>query len=449
MPWSMDNLPDSAKKLSDEQKKKFISIANSMLKQGKPEGEAIATGLKQCRNMEETIDECSSKKKSFNESTNDFFEGDWVEVFKAGKQTDSAGNERTWTEGDIKDIANKYNQQEKHEAPLVVGHPKDNAPAFGWVESLKANGKTLLAKFKQVMPEFVDAVKEGRYKKRSISLYNDLTLRHIGFLGAVPPAVKGLADIAFSEDDEITYEYSQDELESGKFNDSNNEKGEKTMTKELEEKLAKAEADNKSFSDEIAELKEASKKQAEKLAEYEEAEKKAKETADHAEAEKKAKEEADKKEKKSEFEEATDKRIAAMEAELAVAKKQNRVSEYKEFVKDLHSQGKVVTECQDTLIDLMEALHDKGEMEFAEDGEVKKGDILSKFKEYLDKQPVIVDMKEVDTKGAKKKGEKSANDQLVELAEKLVKDEKMSYSAALAQVQKENPELAEQAFSEV
>ena len=28
-------------------------------------------------------------------------------------------------------------------------------------------------------------------------------LRHIGFLGAVPPAVKGLADIKFNEDNSV------------------------------------------------------------------------------------------------------------------------------------------------------------------------------------------------------------------------------------------------------
>ncbi len=126
--------------------------------------------------------------------------GKWIEIFKAGRQTDSAGNTREWTEQDLDKVVEQYNSG-SHDAPIVVGHPEHNSPAFGWVESLKREGKLLYAKFKEVMPEFADLVKAGTYKKRSISLYPDLTLRHIGFLGGMPPAVKGLADIAFADGD--------------------------------------------------------------------------------------------------------------------------------------------------------------------------------------------------------------------------------------------------------
>jgi adenylate kinase len=97
----------------------------------------------------------------------------------------------------------------------------------------------------------------------------------------------------------------------------------------------------------------------------------------------------------------------------------------------------------------MEALHDKGEFEFAEEGETKKADILTKFKEYLEKQPTIVNMGEVNTDAAKKNAKKSANDQINELAEAKVKEDKISYSEALSLVQEENPELASQAYSEI
>jgi uncharacterized protein YdaT len=442
----MTNLPDSAKGLSPEQKTKFIGIVNAMLKSGTDEGTAIATAMKKAKSFEElTTDELVAEWEEFvasrkDEQTEDFFEGDWVEVFRAGEQTDSAGNTKTWTEEDLQKIESKYNSQSAHEAPLVVGHPKDNAPAFGWVEKLKANGATLLAKFKQVMPAFSDAVKEGRYKKRSISLYNDMTLRHIGFLGAVPPAVKGLADIKFNEDDDfVTVEFNEDE--SGNYKDDNKEKGETKMTKELQEQLDKANADVKSYGEKITELEKTSKEQADKIAEYEEAAKKA--------AEKKPEEKKPEAPKKTEFEEAAEKRIQEVESKLAASEKKNRIAEYKEFVKDLHSQGKMVTECQDTIIDLMEALHDKGEYEFAENGETKKADILETLKSYLEKQPAIVEMGETNTDAAKKNAKKSAGDQLNELAEAKVKEDKVSYSEALSQVQIENPELAQQAYSEL
>lgn len=140
--------------------------------------------------------------------------GKWIEVFRAGKQTDSKGNTKVWSEQDLDKIVEQYNGG-NHEAPIVVGHPEHNSPAFGWVESLKREGKMLLAKLKDVMPEFTDMVKAGTYKKRSISLYPDLTLRHIGFLGGMPPAVKGLADIAFKDGDSpMTFEFGDGPLET-------------------------------------------------------------------------------------------------------------------------------------------------------------------------------------------------------------------------------------------
>lgn len=122
---------------------------------------------------------------------------DWIPIFKTGTHTDSNGDTKTWTEEDLDKIAT-YNPQE-HEAPIVIGHPKDNSPAWGWVEGIKREDNILYAKLKNLVPEFVDMVKNGMFKKRSISLYPDGTLRHLGFLGAMPPAVKGLANIKFAK----------------------------------------------------------------------------------------------------------------------------------------------------------------------------------------------------------------------------------------------------------
>ncbi|MDY6989228.1 MAG: hypothetical protein SWQ30_14350 [Thermodesulfobacteriota bacterium] len=122
----------------------------------------------------------------------------WIEVFKTGTHTASNGKTMTVSEADLDRIANQYNPKH-HEAPVVIGHPKEADPAYGWVERLKRSGSTLLAKLKDLVPEFVELVKKGLYKKRSISLFPDLTLKHVGFLGATPPAVKGLADVRFME----------------------------------------------------------------------------------------------------------------------------------------------------------------------------------------------------------------------------------------------------------
>lgn len=129
---------------------------------------------------------------------------DWVQIFEGGQQTDSEGVTHNGNELIDKAVAQFSSN---HEPPVCIGHPKDNAPAWGWVEGLKKEGQSLWAKFKQVQPEFEDMVKRGMFKKRSAAFYPDGSLRHVAFLGASPPAVKGMPDMAFS-DKAITFEYS-------------------------------------------------------------------------------------------------------------------------------------------------------------------------------------------------------------------------------------------------
>lgn len=134
---------------------------------------------------------------------------DWVPIFAGGKQTDSHGIEHDGDE--MIDKAIQLFDPEYHEPPITVGHPEDNSPAFGWVKAIKkvtqkvkdgSKVNVLVAKFKDVVPEFAQAVRHGLYKKRSASFYPDGRLRHVGFLGGMPPAVKGLADLKFGESDQ-------------------------------------------------------------------------------------------------------------------------------------------------------------------------------------------------------------------------------------------------------
>ncbi|MBZ5570232.1 MAG: hypothetical protein LAN64_20630, partial [Acidobacteriia bacterium] len=123
----------------------------------------------------------------------------WLEVFRAGDY----GAKGKFTEQDLRAIASSYDPS-LHEAPVVIGRPEMNAPAFGWVEKLRADGGTLLAKLRQVQPALEDMVSRGLFKKRSIALYPKFEatgtpyLRHIGFLGAMPPEVTGLAEVRFN-----------------------------------------------------------------------------------------------------------------------------------------------------------------------------------------------------------------------------------------------------------
>ena len=139
------------------------------------------------------------------------------EIFRAGTRTDANGNTVTITEADLAAAAQAYDPK-VHEAPIVVGHPKADAPAYGWVKSLGVQNGVLTADFAQVDEGFADLVKAGRYKKVSASFYPPTspnnpkpgvwTLRHVGFLGAQPPAVKGLSAISFAEG-EVYVEFTE------------------------------------------------------------------------------------------------------------------------------------------------------------------------------------------------------------------------------------------------
>jgi hypothetical protein len=126
-------------------------------------------------------------------------------VFRTGTHMDSEGRSRTWSAADLARMVAAYDPAH-HEAPVVIGHPKDNAPAYGWVKGLIHRHGILYADA-DLAPELEEMVKKGLFRKRSVSLYKDGTLRHVGFLGAAPPAVKGLADIQFHDGDGALYEF--------------------------------------------------------------------------------------------------------------------------------------------------------------------------------------------------------------------------------------------------
>lgn len=132
----------------------------------------------------------------------------WMQIFRAGTHVANDGNAYTLGAEMLQEVVASYNPA-IHEAPLVVGHPRDNAPAFGWVQTMRTDGELLEAEGAQLDAGFVEAVRSGRFKKISASFYppgspsnptpGQWYLRHVGFLGAQPPAVKGLRDASFAD----------------------------------------------------------------------------------------------------------------------------------------------------------------------------------------------------------------------------------------------------------
>jgi hypothetical protein len=142
-----------------------------------------------------------------------------IEIFRPGKFRAMNGKEIEFSAAMLDDIAKSYNPS-AYKAPLVIGHPKVEDPAYGWVRGLNfANGK-LQAEPESVVEEFAGIVSAGMYKNVSASFFTPdhpanpqpgkYYLKHVGFLGAVPPAVTGLKPVSFASDDsnELCFEFA-------------------------------------------------------------------------------------------------------------------------------------------------------------------------------------------------------------------------------------------------
>lgn len=139
------------------------------------------------------------------------FDGQWVDGTPVGKHVDSDGDEVNIDIAFLEAVvANFEKTKHLHQPPAVIGHPTTTAPAYGYVAELRVNNGRLERRFSEVNSDFEEIVKSGAYRKRSDAFYLNPkiapaglvpALNHVGFLGAKAPAIKGIADIEFSEDE--------------------------------------------------------------------------------------------------------------------------------------------------------------------------------------------------------------------------------------------------------
>jgi len=132
-----------------------------------------------------------------------------IEVFRAGSYAEK-GN---YDEQKLEQIAGDYTPS-LHEAPVTFDH-QQSGPAHGWVKEVKRIGDRLVARLGQLSPALREALQNRSFKKRSIELYRQFGetgrpyLKSISFLGAAAPAVKGLPDPIFTEDEEETISFEE------------------------------------------------------------------------------------------------------------------------------------------------------------------------------------------------------------------------------------------------
>ncbi|WP_431222212.1 hypothetical protein ACQ86O_17810 [Serratia sp. L9] len=127
-------------------------------------------------------------------------------VFAPGTHTAMDGRTATFTVEDCIDMASSYDPA-LSEAPFVIGHPKLDDPSYGWAKRFEYRDGLVYTEPHQVIPAFAEAFNAGSFKKRSLSIYQPNSPgnpkpghfypRHVGFLGASLPGVKGLPDAKF------------------------------------------------------------------------------------------------------------------------------------------------------------------------------------------------------------------------------------------------------------
>ncbi len=139
---------------------------------------------------------------------------DGVELVSVGTWDASTGR-CTFTPDDLQAAVAAFNDQLVDRPPIKLGHDDVNAfnatlsdgePAFGWIENVRvsADGNTLVGDLVGIPAKLAEIIPTA-FRKRSVELAFGVrtaagkvyrcVLTGIALLGAMPPAVKGLADL--------------------------------------------------------------------------------------------------------------------------------------------------------------------------------------------------------------------------------------------------------------
>ena len=158
-----------------------------------------------------------------------------IRIMRPGTFRSVEGRDVAFGEAELASIAAAYDPA-TDPAPLVIGHPKIEDQAYGWVDRITVENGQLVAHPSRIDETFADRVRKGDYAKVSASFYEPTNphnpkpgtyyLKHIGFLGAHAPGVKGLGSVQFAQSDTgdtLTIETEKDDTMTGKTggNDTN------------------------------------------------------------------------------------------------------------------------------------------------------------------------------------------------------------------------------------
>lgn len=306
-----------------------------------------------------------------------------IEIFRPGRHTAMSGAVIEFTEPDLEAAASAYDPA-THEAPLVVGHPRHDAPAYGWVSNLAYADGSLQATPGQVDESFSEMVRNGRFKKVSASFYTPDSpanpkpgayyLRHVGFLGAQPPAVKGLKQAEFADSPEgvVELEFGEDATDDALWARF---KRWLSIQTARDPDFSGAHTNGPAYSEPAGGNQPAPSHEDDMTQEELEARE-----AKIAEREKKLEDE------RAAF--------AEREKQIAEAEARARRAEYAEFADKVIDEGRILPRDRDGLIAFMDSLDSDTVVSFGEGSEAVKKPARDWFKSFVESLPVTVDYAE-------------------------------------------------------
>lgn len=303
----------------------------------------------------------------------------------------------TFTEDQLAASAKAYDPA-KHEAPIVIGHPTASAPAYGWIKAVSYADSQLRAEPHQVLEDFAELVKKGAFKKVSASFYTPdaqgnpvpgvYYLRHVGFLGAQPPALKGLAPVSFKENEEGIVEFTDWNAMSvaGIFRRIKNWIIDQAGQEKADAVLPEYELEGLTVSA-------AKKDDAPVYTEHHDDGVDPMKTKEQEVAEREAALKADQDKLKSDRAEFAEehKRLAG---EKSAAARSKLTREAGEFVDGLVKEGKVLPAQREGLVAFMASQPTEGVVEFGEGDKAVKKPAAEWLREYLKAQPKVIDFAE-------------------------------------------------------
>ena len=122
----------------------------------------------------------------------------WFELAKVGQYTDRFGQLVNLTREKLQAVASQY-KPDFYQAPITVGHPESQKePAWGRVAAVRFDEgtDTLMFRPARLVAEFAEMVNRGMYTHVSPAFdTGSWSLIHVAFLGAKPPAIKGMKEI--------------------------------------------------------------------------------------------------------------------------------------------------------------------------------------------------------------------------------------------------------------